>query len=713
MQELGLGRRSGIWVLGSLTFGLAEILTAPDPTGAEPVSLLVTALGLYAAVGLVAGCLWHAVRQVASGLFTKLPSPLALGLDDRILALVPAFVLLAPKLRFAFERDPVRTVACLPGALLFLLAMLWLPRRLGTLSLGTLSLGTLSLGTYAVVALGTWTILLRIKGLARMAEEKTSSVALDTTTYTLFAVAALLAAAAMVITEAKGRRALSALAALSLLGISLLRLVQSPAYDLKVEQAAERLGRGTPVILVVLDTTRADHLSLYGYPRPTTPQLEAFAEHAMVFDRATSTSSWTLPAHASLFTGLLPLAHGAMRLPGLDEDAEDLSKQDIHRPAYPLAEEFQTLAEWFSKAGYSTGAVVANYAYMDPAFNVDQGFDDYFAVRSTPVEPRILKVINRRRPMPGVARHWQVYRNASQINELAVRWLESRDNNRFFLFLNYMEAHLPWGPHQPGLHYDEFAAEPTLPDRPAGSPAPDDAFRRRVDLYDSNIASMDAELGKLFDRLRAMELFDRSLIVITADHGESFGENAFDGHGKSLNEAEIHVPLLIKYPESAHVGRDRRRVQLVDVAPTITDILGQSFAERIDGRAVRPATRENVEPAANGEDGAEGPQPIVLAELYTDPREPAEAFHGYRAAVYGERFKLVVRSDGSTLLFAEQNGLEWPVEKVPDELQTWVATQTAFVLQRREVLEQAAKSRQSELELDPEVAAGLEALGYI
>lgn len=714
MQDLGLSHRLIIWILGSAGFGWVEILTAVDPLGAEPVAVLAQALALYVTVGLVAGLVWHLLRsRLLAGLVERLPGPLQALLDDRLLALGPAFVLLLPKLPYALNQDPLRAGATIPAALLFFAAMLWLPHRVRRQT-GAAAPRPLSLATYGVVAVATWSILVRIKDLGRIAEEKTRSIALDDTAFALFAAGAVLAAGAMVVAESYGRRPLAAVAALSFFGLCVLRLTQAPAHDLDVERAAERLGRGTPVILIVLDTTRADHLSVYGYSRSTTPELEAFAKDAMVFERATSTSSWTLPAHASLFTGLLPLAHGAMRLPGLDEDSESLSEQDIHRPAYPLGDQFETLAEWFAGAGYRTGAVVANYAYMDPAFRVSQGFDDYFAVRSTPIEPRILKVIHRRYPLPEIARHWQVYRDASQINDLAQRWLESQETNRFFLFLNYMEAHLPWGPHQPGLRYETFAAEPELPERPDGTPAPDAKFKRRVDLYDSNIASMDAELGKLFQRLRDMELFDRSLIVITADHGESFGENAFDGHGKSLNEAEIRIPLLIKYPNSEHVGRDRRRVHLVDVPPTITAILGQDFTERIDGRPVQLSSPGDSTSSGDGlpADGEGDPNPSVLAELYTDPREPADVFHGYRAAIYEGRYKLVVRSDGSTQLFAERDGLERPME-TPEELQAWVEAQTAYVLDRRVILEKAAKARQSDLELDPEVAAGLEALGYI
>ena len=157
------------------------------------------------------------------------------------------------------------------------------------------------------------------------------------------------------------------------------------------------------------------------------------------------------------------------------------------------------------------------------------------------------------------------------------------------------------------------------------------------------------------------------------------------------------------------MGRDARRVQLVDLAPTISHVIGRPFRDRVDGRAIVLDDSSASEPSTSESSTRE---PLVLAELYTDPREPEDVFHGYRAAIYDDRLKLVVRSDGQAQLFREQDGLESPVP-TPPELQEWVDEQVAFVLERYHVLETAAKSRQSEVELDPEVEAGLEALGYI
>ena len=715
MKDLGWVTRVGVWTIGSAAFGIAEVLTAADPLGSEPALLLLSAIGLYALVGAIGGSVWHLIRRVLDRAAldrVALPRLLQVLLDDRLLALAPVAILLLPKVLIAWRAEAATSAAVIIASLSVCLLLLRLQPS------GDETSAPRFLTLYSASAFAVWVVACRLKDLARIAEEKTADVALDPAGATFFAFTVGITALTLILSERLGRRSVAWIAGGLLLSISVFRLFQAPAYDLDVKPVDERLGRGTPVFVLVLDTTRADHMSVYGYPRPTTPELEELAEHAMVFDRATSTSSWTLPAHASLFTGLHPLAHGALRLPGLDEDAQSLSNQGIHRPAYPLPEDAETLAEQLSESGYATGAIVANYAYMDPAFQVHQGFDDYFAVRNTPVEPRILKVMHRRvRALPGVARYWQVYRDAGRINELAVRWLKSQPTHRFLLFLNYMEAHLPWGPHQPGLHYDRFAAEPELPQRPGNSPQPEDRFRERIDLYDSNIASMDAELGKFFDQLRDMELFDRSLIIVTADHGESFGENAFDGHGKSLNEAEIWIPLIIKYPGSKHVGRDSRRVQLVDIPPTVSAILGRPFRNAVDGRAItigEPASDVEGAPGSDEQssDNQDKASSFILAELYTDPREPPEVFHGYRAAIYQDRLKLVVRSDGQAQLFSEQDGLERPIE-TPAELQPWVDEQTAYILDRYEILEKAAKSRQSEVELDPEVAAGLEALGYI
>ncbi|MEM8993607.1 MAG: sulfatase, partial [Acidobacteriota bacterium] len=635
------------WWLNAGIFFTVEVISAVDPGGAEPAWLLLTALAGYLAVATVGAGLWHLVGGL----------PGLRRISDSAVAYAPGAVLLLTKL---------------PGALgegsrlwpfLGWLAAIGLVLAATRLSKGDRGGLVLDAATAAAV----WIPALRIEHAARVAETHSSQVVISAGLAGFLAFAAAAWALLLLFGDRLGLPRAAAVwgGGLALGALALFRLAAPSPFELGLDEATERVGRGTPVILLVLDTVRADHLSLYGYPRNTTPNLDAFARDAVVYERAVATSSWTLPSHASLFTGLFPLTHGALRLPGLDAEKASLAEKGIHRPAYPLPAETPTLAEHLQQEGFATAAMVANFAYLDPVFGVDRGFETYFNVRNTPIKPMILRLVDRRiRTLPWARRHWQVYRSAEQINRLGVEWLEAQGTHRLFLFLNYMEAHLPWGPHQPGLRYAEFAAESSLPERPRGTATPGPEWKERVDLYDSNIASLDARLGELFDDLKRLELYDRSLIVVISDHGESFGENGADGHGKSLNEAEIWVPMLVKYPGARDVGRRSERVQLVDVVPMITAELQRPFPARIDGRMEPDASEEPAETADGDAESVAGPDGapwLRLAEMYGDPTDKTGAFAGYQVALYDGERKLVIREDGEIFFSTSAGGFENPL----------------------------------------------------
>lgn len=653
------------WLLNAAAFWLAEMLAAVAPLDGEPAWVFALALAGYLAIALAGGgASWLLAR--------RLP---ALVPWSRWLAFAPGAVLLAPKLRVALENAPGSAVlvAALVAAVAGLLFFAWRSSS--------------GLWSYGWGALALWLVAFRFQDLAFIAEVGTTRL---TTPWWLIALGVIVCLAWLLV--GRGRSWWTNLAGLAVVG---LRLLVPPPFEpgIEPEEGRQRPG-ATPVIVIVMDTTRADHLSLYGYPRDTSPELVKLAEEAMVFERTVAPSSWTLPSHASLFTSLYPLRHGALRLPWLEEESGDLEAQGIHRPAFPLPKDRLTMAEWFREQGYATASVAANFAYLDPAFQVDQGFDFYDAWRNVAVRPRLLEVIHRRLVrLPSIARYWQVYRSARQINDVALEWLGSRSSKRFFLFLNYMEPHEPWGPHLPGLRYEQFAAEPEAPPA-AHRRRLEPGMRRRVDLYDSQIAALDQALGELFERLRKLGIWEEALVVITSDHGESFGENGIDGHGKSLNEPEVAIPLLIKYPRARQVGRSTERVQLVDLWPTIATELSLPFPEGLEGQPVGKVTHP------------------ILAEDYTDPREPPEVFHGYRAALYENDWKLIARSDGATSIFDLAND-PWESTDLATEQQELIDRNLEPLLERQRLLEKQAWAAREQAPLDPEVEAGLKALGYL
>lgn len=301
------------------------------------------------------------------------------------------------------------------------------------------------------------------------------------------------------------------------------------------------------VILVVLDTTRADHLSAYGYPRDTTPRLASFAADAIRFERAYSTSSWTVAAHASLFTGLLPATHQATQ--------ENIA----------LDEELETLAELLAEAGYETVAF-SNNSWISGFTRLTQGFER--------VEPE-----------------WKGPREETSepeqhpTNLAVLEWLASRDASRpFFLFINYIEPHWPYTP--PPVYRERFATDvPPNARRRArftaikwylqGRKLPPAVLRARVDLYDAEIAHLDATLGALLDALDRYRVLDEALVVVTSDHGENLGERGHQGHSFTLYDSTLRVPLLIRPPGGVPGGQVRHEpVQLTDVFATILAAAG-------------------------------------------------------------------------------------------------------------------------------------------
>lgn len=286
------------------------------------------------------------------------------------------------------------------------------------------------------------------------------------------------------------------------------------------------------ILLIVLDTLRADHLSLYGYGRPTSPVLAELAEEARVYTRARSTAPWTLPSHASLFTGLYPHQHGAHTRRGAD------GSKDY---ATPLDDEVTTLAELLSGRGYRTAAVVANEGFLHPRFRLDQGFDVYDAGRGT----------------------------VREINERALAWLDAQGAPLpVFLFLNYMDTHRPYNcsmregfPYHGGDRTSGARMKRARKILIDGAPElPADLVQELVDQYDTAIANLDEGLGELFDALRARGRWDNTLVVVTSDHGEFFGEHALVEHSKDVYEPVLSVPLIVRPPGGVPAERDERPI---------------------------------------------------------------------------------------------------------------------------------------------------------
>lgn len=364
-------------------------------------------------------------------------------------------------------------------------------------------------------------------------------------------------------------------------------------------EAAPSSARGRPnVILITLDTVRADHLSLYGYARDTSPYLQRFAREATVYARAIAASDMTLASHASIFTGLYASQHGAHWELGRGNDGVAIGPEFGLR----LPDHSRTLASILAGKGYRTMGIAANVPYLQHAFHLDQGFQ-YF---SLPVPRMFLDTAClfclRTDFAHALVRFFAVkptellYIRAGEVNREAFRLLDEQraDRRPFLLFLNYMDAHQPYFPPAP---YDvkypgkdfTMTAERYWPiefEALSGArPYTDQDRKRDESQYDGAIAYIDANLSELFARMKQLGLYDNSMIIVTSDHGQSFGEKGLVGHGSSVYQEQVRVPLIIKYPGVTHADVQHRLASHVDLLPTILDVLGYP-AGNLPGRSL-------------------------------------------------------------------------------------------------------------------------------
>jgi arylsulfatase A-like enzyme len=301
--------------------------------------------------------------------------------------------------------------------------------------------------------------------------------------------------------------------------------------------AHTRAPRRPNVVVVLVDTLRADHLPTYGYPRATAPFLDSLARDGVVFENAWSTSSWTAPAAASLFTSLYPQEHGVVH--GLDRRADGAPGGD-RRLVNRIPDGEQTLAEMFKAAGYRTLGVSDN-AHVSRETGFHQGFDEFESATGATAE-RLHKWVRDHRAQMAAG--------------------------PYFLYVHYVEPHEPYLPRDPW--YSEFARD--------GRAHPTHA--KYVDAYDSEIRSLDDGLARLY---RACGWADDTVVIVTSDHGEEFGDHGGGGHAHSLYSEVLRVPLLVHGLPGAVARRIDEPVSLVDVLPTLRELAGGAADPRAEG----------------------------------------------------------------------------------------------------------------------------------
>jgi len=432
------------------------------------------------------------------------------------------------------------------------------------------------------------------------------------------------------------------------------------------------------VILIVIDALRADHLGCYGYKRNTSPQLDALAREGVLFKNCYSQSSWTKPSVSSILTSLYPSMHGTT----------------LHTHALP--EDLVTLAEILGDQGYINYGYVAN-PNLKKIFNFDQGFkffDDrlmrdklYNAVlrqmRQKP--PYFLKIVNRKFDHND-------YDNAELANARIIPWLDVYKKQNFFMYIHYMDPHAPLSPPPP---YNTIFGY-----------VEGDDDSRAISLYDGEIRFVDEQISKIIERLKSEKIFSKTMLIITSDHGRAFGEHNYYGHGATIYQEQLKVPLIIKFPGNFPAGRVvEGQVRSIDIMPTILDVLNIAVDLPLEGISlsslITTETREGI-----------------CEDVYIE--ENLANTYILNGVIKNNEWKYIL-TEKSKLRDIEQEGREelYNLLKDPAELKNLADLEPDVLGTIRDLLRSFKERGQknmpmtSQVELDRETTRQLRSLGYL
>ncbi len=434
--------------------------------------------------------------------------------------------------------------------------------------------------------------------------------------------------------------------------------------------------RGKNLVLIVIDTLRADRLGCYGYSRPTTPRIDEFSRESLLFTNSTVSMGITFPSHTSILTGLYPQSTGILLNWGRVDDAQ------------------VTLAEVLSDAGYRTCAVVST-AVLQRATNLGKGFEEYREnFQSSKWDPAAPDHYARRKG------------KAADALRMAGEFVENNRAEPFFLFVNLFDVHFPY------LVYEEYRGSfsgetyletlkemysPEAWEKILATPR----WLKRINGYDEALAYTDAEIGMFLDRLRGLGLEDDTLVVITSDHGEElFGHQEYGGHGMYLYDGVARVPLLIRLPDRALRGSFDFSVASVDIFPSLLELLGLRPPEIADGGSFIPLLRGS---------GEERQYSFALRILENIDREHPPA----RYMVRSRDRKFIHTEDSETeFYFLDRDPLENSNQYL--RLSSRERERAQAMKKRGEAWYQALRLDDQPREgPDPETARDLRALGYL
>jgi len=407
-------------------------------------------------------------------------------------------------------------------------------------------------------------------------------------------------------------------------------------------------GGGYNILLITVDTLRDDHLSYRGYFRKTSPNIDSLASEGVVFESAYTAVPRTFPSLCSFLTGKYAHRHGA--------------RNNFH---HALPDFNLTLPEILKGEGYLTGAVVTN-AGLQARRKINQGFDYYLETghqNSQAQKVPALRLLDFLRLSYPLRSFWD--NQAGRTRAEALKFLQRNRDKRFFLWVHFIDPHMDYNPpakfarffdrdykgrNKNHFHYGKVGAERMIFDCPL-SPR---EIQRAISLHDGEIRHTDNEIGKLLSKLKEWGLFENSLIIFSADHGESLGEHGyFSAHGDLIYNPCMHIPLLIRFPGGAVRKRISTPVSSVDLMPTILDFLGVEPPEGLDGVSLLPIIFGWVEPrrAIFGESGISifsSSNPKMKIEI--EPQRPLailpeEWFPLWEEVFNDAKFRMMVEGD--------------------------------------------------------------------
>lgn len=298
----------------------------------------------------------------------------------------------------------------------------------------------------------------------------------------------------------------------------------------------------TNIIIIAVDTLRADHLGCYGYPRNTSPNIDKFAKDSVIFTNSYAPSPLTTPSFASMLSSLPPYKHGAKR------------------NGMSIFEHIVILPEYLKEYGYYSGAFISTNVLRKKLCGLDKGFNTYS------------EILNKRKWM----KIFSVEGDASAVNEAVSKWLYRNSKRKLFLWVHYIEPHLPYVYHKE-FDYGYKKAIPSF--YPKGS------SYKKIRKYDTEVGYNDYYIGDLIEKIRELDLYNDSLIIFLADHGESFGEHNEYGHGRKLFNSCLHIPLIVKLPGNKNASSEvDRNVSILDVAPTIFSMMDYTVPDVMEGK---------------------------------------------------------------------------------------------------------------------------------